>query len=553
MPDNTDQTEAAVTTSKTESTQPGLKQLANRSGPEPEAASARRWNPPLPDSIERTETAGAATDTAFTPPAVMPEVGNELSRRDVLRYGVLGAAGAVLGLSRLGADLRGAARFVAHDGAGRRTFAAAKPISLTVWVWAGASVSQAGYNAVQKTYRKALGNVNLDIKTFTGGDAGNAEKFSLALSGHTTLPDILYLNYIEVPEFANKGVLINLDSYFKPVASDLYAGAQTVAQVNGQYVTFPIQLNGKIYYYRQDLFESAGIDVSSIPNMTTAEFIQMGKTFTAKHPGQYIMNMANEPPEYLFGEMISAYAPISFASQTGKYDVISNPAFGDVLSFMRDIRKSGIAYPVDDFTTDWPSAIKAEKICGFLIADWMDQFLPSYATLSASGKWKALPWPSLKPLANQQYGSDAGGAVAVIPAAAPNATLAAEVCNYWHLQGAGALAAFGANGVLPILKSVEPGVLSSLSSAKKPSSMSQTDWEELPQNYFGGASYIKSKLAAQDRVKVFGFDPKALVDWNTIMVNWMEKVLEGKVSVSAALAGMQKDMKTEVGNPWSSS
>ena len=63
-------------------------------------------------------------------------------------------------------------------GAGRRTFAAAKPISLTVWVWAGASVSQAGYKAVQKTYKKQLGNVNLDITTFTGGDAGNAEKFS---------------------------------------------------------------------------------------------------------------------------------------------------------------------------------------------------------------------------------------------------------------------------------------------------------------------------------------------------------------------------------------
>ena len=553
MPDDIDQTEAAATTNQTESTQPGSGQPTNHSGPEPEGALAHRWFRPRPDEIEHRETKGAANNTAFPQPAATAEVGNELSRRDVLRYGALGAAGALLGVSRLRADWRGATSLLAHDRPSRQTFAAGKPIALTVWVWAGASVSQAGYNAVQKTYKKEFGNVNLDITTFNGGDAGNAERFGLALSGHTTLPDILYLNYIEVPEFANKGVLINLDSYFKPVEGDLYAGAQTVAQVNGQYVTFPIQLNGKMFYYREDLFESAGIDVSSIPNMTEAEFIQMGKTFTAKHPGQYIMNMANEPPEYLFGEMISAYAPISFANSSGKYDVVSNRAFGDVLTFMRNIRTSGIAYPIDDFTTDWPSAIKAEKICGFLIADWMDQFLPSYATLSASGKWKALPWPALAPLANQQYGSDAGGAVAVIPAAAPNATLAAEVCNYWHLEGAGALSAFEANGVLPILKSVQPGVLSSLTSAKKPASMSQTDWEELPQNYFGGASYIQSKLAAQDRVKVFGFDPKALIDWNTIMVNWMEKVLEGKVSVSAALQGMQKDMETEVGNPWSTS
>ena len=182
----------------------------------------------------------------------------------------------------------------------------------------------------------------------------------------------------------------------------------------------------------------------------------------------------------------------------------------------------------------------------------MDQFLPSYATLSTSGKWKALPWPALKPLANQQYGSDAGGAVAVDPSS-PERHFGRRGMQLLAPSGRRRLGGLGANGVLPILKSVEPGVFSSLNSAKKPASMSQTDWEELPQNYFGGASYIKSKLAAQDRVKVFGFDPKALVDWNTIMVNWMEKVLEGKVSVFGLLAGMQKDMKTEVGNPWSSS
>jgi len=137
----------------------------------------------------------------------------------------------------------------------------------------------------------------------------------------------------------------------------------------------------------------------------------------------------------------------------------------------------------------------------------------------------------------------------VIPSGSPNASLAAEVCTYWHLDKAGALAAFNANGVLPVIKSTQSAVLASLGSAKKPSSMSETDWKELPQNYFG-VEYMQNKLTAQDKVKVFGFDPKALVDWETIMVDWMEKALEGKVTVANALAGMQKDMETQIGNPW---
>jgi maltose-binding protein MalE len=477
-----------------------------------------------------------------------------MSRRDLLRTGAMGVVGAAVGLAGLKNGIFGLGDQPAKETASSRwSFATTKPISLNIWIWAGQSVEQAGFDAVKAANPKDFGNVDLNFTVFNGGDQQCAEKFSLALSGHTTLPDLLTLNYIEVPEFAGTGVISNLNDVFKPVENGLYAGTKLTAQVNGQYVDIPQQLNAKLFYYRQDLFEGAGIDPATIPAMTQSEFIAMGKKFTAKYPGQYIMNMFNEPPEYLFDEFVSAWAPIAFADTKGKYDITSNPAFASTLAFMRQIRSSGIAYPVDDFTTDWPAAIKAEKINGFLIADWMDQFLPSYATTSAYGKWRAVPWPKLAPMANQQYGSDSGGAVKVFPTGARNNSLAIELANYWHLSETGSVAAFGANGVLPVVKTAEPAVLDSLKSMKKPASMSQTDWLELPQNYFGGLSYIQTKLAAQDRVTVFSFDPKALVDWETIMVNWMEKAVQGKSTVKAALEGMQHDMQSQVGNPWQSS
>jgi ABC-type glycerol-3-phosphate transport system substrate-binding protein len=512
----------------------------------------RNLRPAVPTGDDSGSAAGEAKPCPHNDIVDGPTRHNEVSRRDVLRFGTLGV-GAAFGLSRLGGQLRGASGSVGGPEASRPTFAVKKPISLTLWNWAGTSITENQFAAVKAAMGKKYSNVTLDVKTYTGGDAGIAEKLNLALTAHTTLPDIVFLNYIEVPEFAVKGAIMNLGDYYKHVQGKLYAGAEAVAKVNGEYFAVANELKSKLFYYRKDLFESAGIDSASIPNMSVAEYIQMGKTFTAKHPGKYIMNLGNEPPEYLFGELISAYAPISFANRQGKYDITSNPAFADVLSFMHKIYASGIAYPVIDFSTAWPAAIKAEKICGFLIAIWMDSFLPSYATMSAYGKWGAVPWPKLSPLADQRYGSDAGGEAWVIPVGSSNRSLAAELIADWHFDDRAALRTFEVSGQLPTLSSIQDQVISAVESQKKPPSMSKTDWLELPQNYFGGSSYIKLALESQNWDKVFGFDPKALVDWETIMVNWMYKAVQGKVSVEAALKGMQSQMESQVGNPWSAS
>jgi hypothetical protein len=206
---------------------------------------------------------------------------------------------------------------------------------------------------------------------------------------------------------------------------------------------------------------------------------------------------------------------------------------------------------VDDFTTDWPAAIKDEKICGYLGADWIDEFLPGYATTSQYGKWQAVPWPALSPMANEQYGSDAGGSLFVVPKGAPNSAAAIEFLQQWRLAPEGSLASFNANGILPLNQTTSSSVITSLATAKRPSATSQADWLELPQHYFG-SDYISTKLQAMNRVKVFGYDPAAVKEWSSIVSDWLTKLLTG-TSVSAALAGMQQDMQTQVGNPYANS
>ena len=463
----------------------------------------------------------------------------QFSRRSVLKYGSIGAA--ALGLAACSSSAKPAVT-------SKTGTSGASSATLTIWTWAGASILQSAFTAVRATSKDFAG-FKPNIQTVAANDYATAEKFSLALSGGTALPDILQLNYTEMPQFAAAGVLEDLSAVYAPYSADLYAGALQVAKYNGHFYAFPESLNPKLFYYRSDLFAEAKIDPSSI--QTVDDYIAAGTQFSKKFPGRYIMNLNTEPQPYVFGEMISAYAPISFASPSGKYQITSNPGFEQVFSFLSQIHDSKIAYPVDDFTTDWPSAIKNQNICGYLGADWIDEFLPGYATLSQYGKWAAIPWPALSPMADQQYGSDAGGSLFVVPKGAKNSQAAIEFLKQWRLSPDGSLAAFNATGILPINQTTSSTVISSLNSAKRPAGTSQADWLELPQHYFG-SDYIATKLQAMNRVKVFGYDPAAVKEWSSIVSDWLTKLLTG-TSVSAALAGMQQDMDTQVGNPYSQS
>ena len=315
---------------------------------------------------------------------------------------------------------------------------------------------------------------------------------------------------------------------------------------NGTYVTFPWQLKSKLFYYRADLFEQAGINVDSIN--TVDDFIAAGHQFHAKFPKQYIMNLGQQPVGYLIGELMSAFPNTSFADKSGNYTLTSNPAFSESFSFLKQIHDSGIAYPIDDFTADWPAAIKNGTICGFLIADWMQDFLPGYATAAQAGKWKTKTWPKFFADADERYGSDAGGSVLVVPTMSPNKSLALEYLSKLCLDKQGALASFKATGNPPLVKSAQSSMLDSINNASKPANTSDEEWLALPQNFFG-KDYYPLEFASYDLVKAFGYDPAATKEF-TILHQWLNKAVQGKASVDAALAGAQHDMQTQVGNPY---
>jgi ABC-type glycerol-3-phosphate transport system substrate-binding protein len=389
----------------------------------------------------------------------------------------------------------------------------------------------------------AIGNA-FAIETIDGGtgDQDVAAAIRLGLASGQNLPDIAQLNRTQVAEFAASGELLELNDIIG--GADLYAGAQELSKVGDTAVAFPFELKSKLFYYRKDLYDAAGVDLGSLD--TVDGFIAAGKALQEK-AGTNIINLGPQPAGYYLGELVSAYADSRFfADESGAFTVTTNPAFKDAFGFLKTLFDSSVTNKIDDWSSDWQPAIADNKVASFLNANWLKFFLPSFAP-EQSGKWSVGLWPKLSPLADQRYGSEAGGSVFVILKRAPNAAAAAEYLRKLLLEKEGAIAAYNAIGMTPLIKAARDEFLEKSRHPVKPEGMSDTDFALQPGNYFG-PTFAETELGSYDYVKVLKYDPAASKGLD-IINQWLQKHLAG-TDLDTALSSAQADMESQIGNPF---
>ena len=410
--------------------------------------------------------------------------------------------------------------------------------------WGGATNIQKLANSVASQV-PAIGSAYAATAVDGGqGDQDVAAALRLGLASGQNLPDIVQLNRTQVAEFAASGELMDLNQVFSDVKGDLYSGAQQLAKVGDNFVAFPFELKSKLFYYRPDLFEKAGVDMASLG--TVDGFIAAGKALQQK-AGTNILNLGPQPAGYWLGELISAYPDSRyFADESGHFTVTSNPAFKAAFGFLKNLVGSGVTNKIDDWSSDWQPAIANGKVASFLNANWLKFFLPKFAP-EQTGKWSVTLWPALTPLADQRYGSEAGGSVFVIPKKAPNAKAAADYLHKVFLEKEGALAAFTALGTTPLIKSAKDDFLARAAKPTKPAGMSDTDFALQPANYFG-PTFARTEIGSYDYVKVLKYDPAASKGLD-IINQWLQKYLAG-TDLDTALKSAQSDMESQIGNPF---
>ena len=475
----------------------------------------------------------------------------KLSRRSMLK--VTGAALAGVALAACGATptaTPAAKATTAPAAAATKPAAAAVPatpakkITLKNMMWGGAQRDEARDKALRTVYPDLP-----PVEQIVGG-AGDSEvaqalRLALASGDKNNIPDIVQFNKTQVPEFAISNELADLGDIYNKYKADCFAGVLQLCAYDSKMVAFPLQIKSKIWYYRGDMFDQAGIKPADVKSLQ--DFITVGKAFHTKFPNGYIINMGPQPAAYFEKEVYSAYENARFADPGGKWLVTSGQWFNDGFKFFKDIYDAKISLPIEDFSTDWAKGFKDSAIGSSLIAQWMANFLPTYVP-EQKGLWKYTLWPTMTPMADQRYGSDAAGSVKVVFKKCPNPAAAADYMTKWSLDKDGALAIAKGQGLVPMIKSAKDPFIAWTKTNVKPPALTDEQWAIYPSQFFG-ADYYETEYASYDYHKAFNFDPSAAKE-HPILSQWLNKVLTGAATIPDALKNAEADLKSQIGDPY---
>lgn len=411
------------------------------------------------------------------------------------------------------------------SGAGEKGAAASSgPIVLQTW-------GDVKYAKVQAAaYNKAFAEDPLDIKVTSGGegDGDSVEAFRLALSAKKGIPDILQVNYSALPEFVDAGLLADVKPYVEPYLDDVTQAGEDLMRVNGEYVAFPYEVKTKLWFYRSDMFQKAGIDPAAVK--TQSDYIAAGKKLQAAFPKSYMGNLGPNPDSYTF-QMIASGNGARFSQPEPCAIVVgSDPGVRQAFVALKELQDSGVMdRKTDDWSSEWQAGLANGTYASALSASWFPGFLKEYAP-KLSGKWGVTTWPEI---GGAQGGSESAGSVFVIPEASKNKEAAAKFLARTLLdpKGVERFRVDGGGSYLPVVESVLQS-------------------EALKKNEYYGESLATAHAASSENFKIFPYDSAALKEQAAVTEALTEYMGSKESDPTRFLETAQKELTAQVGCPY---
>jgi multiple sugar transport system substrate-binding protein len=247
-----------------------------------------------------------------------------------------------------------------------------------------------------------------------------------------SVPDVVGLNDIDVPEFSHQNALMNLTKYIDalPYKTSLSPGHLKLATYNGQDYGLPYLADLSVLWYNKKLFKEAGLNPNDPPT-TYAQIVSDAKKITALGHGVYGFSFAGDCQGCLGFTML----PSLWAA--GQH-MINGPLGNQTVNVANDAPLktmleayhtmwAGHMTPVADQTQNgltWGADFEAGKV-GILPGDY------GFATkLTDQAEFADAPLPAVD---GGSYSTFDGGDDFVIPAGAPNASGAWEFIK-WALE-----------------------------------------------------------------------------------------------------------------------
>ncbi|MGP3911992.1 ABC transporter substrate-binding protein [Nonomuraea sp. 10N515B] len=297
----------------------------------------------------------------------------ELSRRRLIQSGLLSLAAAGIGGT---AACGGSGGTAAGSGGGAT--------ELTLWYWGGGLSDKVVADAVKQFAQTTL------KPSVIGGDF--KQKLIATMNGRKFVPDITGIKGENIASMlAESDRFIDLNTLGAGKLASQYVewkwkqGSTT----DGKLIGFPIDIGPTALFYRDDIFEKAGLpsDPTEVgTSMSTWDtFFEAGVKLKKANPDAFIIDSA----EGLFDKMVGQ-GPKRFIDESNKF-IGDQPHIRGAWDMVIKANGLGIIAPKYD-GPDWNAAAAQGKIAGTVGAAWFALDLKS-GVEATSGKWRVAPMP----------------------------------------------------------------------------------------------------------------------------------------------------------------
>ncbi len=206
------------------------------------------------------------------------------------------------------------------------------------------------------------------------------------LFASNTAPDVISINNLYLPIYANAGLLEDL-SQSKLVDENFYEKPLQALSYEGKLYAIPRDVSNLVIYYNKDLFDKKN---QPYPNKDTTfeEFLKTAQALTDKEQGIFGISFEEEPLFYLPYLMSESGGLLS---DNGKTEILNSKESQRGINFYSDLRNR---YNVAPKSSESASATMAQmflqgKLAMHLSGRWL---VPKYRE-TAEFNWDVAPFP----------------------------------------------------------------------------------------------------------------------------------------------------------------
>ena len=279
---------------------------------------------------------------------------------------------------------------------------------ITVWAW---NVAAKALVESAKSFNQKYPKIKVNVQEY--GLAQNVyERYSVILSSGVGVPDIIQIESDYVQTFAETypQYFFDMNGYIDIEGKVDPSKISTSYDSEGKLVSIPWDSGPVVMFYREDLFNQAGIDINSI--ITFEDYILAGKKLKERFPNITMTGLPFTQDENLFRCLLVANKSY-YLNNKGEITVASSKAI-ETLQMIKRLIDEGVAKN----TINWDGGIVANKngeLASWIMGGWWGGTIKDQMP-EMKGKWKIAPIPAFSDGARA---SSSGGAGLSITASEP--------------------------------------------------------------------------------------------------------------------------------------